>query len=819
MTATTISFRSDVDTRSHDVISTAREALASFEDIVYHFDAPAEPGLPGRFAPLPSGILHGELGDYLEGNFPDGLFAHQAEAIRRILSGENLVVSTSTSSGKSLIFKLPVLQAMLEDPDATGLFLYPQKALTADQLLSLESIVQRVPTLARRLESQPRLISRYDSSVPTEDRQAIRQSARILATNPDMLHLGILQYHAENWGQFFKNLRYVIVDECHEYRGIFGANVAYVLRRLRQVCQLHGADPRFIAASATAHGANEHLEKMLGLPFGEVGQEGDGSRRGPKKYWIVGRKDRHHYDTGREIGLALAERGLSVLVFCPSRVVAERMFDRTCRGKESTRDYIRVYRSGISSGEREKIEQGLRDRSVRLVFATNALELGIDIGSLDAVVCVGLPQNMMSFWQRAGRVGRGRKTGAVIVVPADSPIDSYYADHPEELFRRENESLALPLDNGHVVKHHYACAIVEAGGGEEGLAMEALGSPFERIGAARANGELDDHLFYSSDPHPLLNIRCMGSENFTLELDGENIGHIDEVHLLREAPSNAIYRHNGVAYRVRSILRRERVVKLVEEHSHNETRVTVRKTVKVRRLARRKRFGSVVVAEADLDIREFLCSIVERNAAGEIRHTQPGSSGMRPVRLPTVGTLLKVEKPLWPHIVSELGGECAAKSAIESASRVLGDLFPVVSGPCDRRDYAVESEIQESGAVIYLHDTAYGGADLTTHASERIRELVHKGIERIRSCTCADDAGCLRCVQNRDVDRKSSKADTLYVLGLIERALIEESPIMQEDAEETGNREEDERVCCPECRSSVPVGKFCFECGAKFGAS
>ena len=331
------------------------------------------------------------------------------------------MVATRTSSGKSLIYSIPVFQRLLTKPDSTALFLFPQKALANDQLQGLIKAADDLPLLAQRRAANPYLIARYDGATPKDERPRVREHVQILLTNPDMLHYAILAYPA-NWERFLSRLRFVVVDECHEYRGIFGTNVSYLFRRLRSICQRNRRSPTFIATSATIQSPQEHMERLTGLPFTCVGQDQDGSSQGTRKFWMV-RSCEHPYDAGRKVTLALAEAGLTVLTFCLSRTAAEGMMARSGReNKDAEPPFIRVYRAGLTPAEREEIERGLRDRTVRAVFSTSALELGIDIGAIDVVACVGLPTTMMSLRQRAGRAGRAGKEGAVILIPAKRPL-------------------------------------------------------------------------------------------------------------------------------------------------------------------------------------------------------------------------------------------------------------------------------------------------------------------------------------------------------------------------------------------------------------
>jgi len=801
---------------SESVIARITTVLSEQGDITVHHDPPATGPTAGHFLPVSDIDLHDDLRHLLEHEFPDGFFQHQALAIRQILSRNNTVVATQTSSGKSLIYSAPVFDALLRDRDATALFIYPQKALANDQFSKLKETALQLDAISKRIASRPHLISRYDGSTPQGVRNDVRDQVQVALTNPDMLHIGILQHHDPKWARFFAHLRYAIIDECHEYRGIFGTNVAYILRRLRQICEIHGSNPTFVATSATIRDPREHLEKLTGLPFHEVGPDKDGSIQGRKKFWMLSGHD-HFYDLGRKIALSLAKKGLSVLAFCPSRLAAERMMARVLSSKDDELPFVKVYRAGLSAQEREAIEAGLRDKSVRLVFSTSALELGIDIGALDVVVCVGVPSSMMSLWQRAGRVARAGKEGGIILVPADTPIDSYYADHPDELFAKENEPLALNLSNRRVVYCHYACAVSEVGGVDDRLHLGALGDSIKTVAELRASGSLDDDIFYRSDPHSEVNIRSMGEGSYSLECGSEKIGEIDDFHLLREAYRNAIYRHGGVGYRVKDVIKGKKIVRLDREYSWNETSPFIQKQIRLKRRNSVADYPDLTIATVDIDVTEFIVAVAEKDRSGNVIQQWQGSAGMPAHTLPTVATQVLIRKSLWDDAVAAVGPRQAA-SALTSCERLLSSLFPTVSGPCDIQDFSSFSEVLKDGnAVIYLYDSVYDGVDLTTGAFDKIQVLIEKALERLKTCDCKEDSGCFRCIANPRIDEPASKDATTKLLQMIhDEMAVGEPKVTERSSDAAATLAPDAIATCPACNSNITKGdRFCKNCGHK----
>jgi DEAD/DEAH box helicase domain-containing protein len=796
------------------VIDSVTEVLRSLDGTKIFFDPPVDGPRAGKYADNSLSSLHSSLHGLVSQIAPSGLYSHQHEAIECSMAGNNTVVATRTSSGKSLIFSLPALNNLCHDPNSTALFLYPQKALANDQLGKLTTSLQQVPELAELQRQKQHLVSRYDSSVPDDVRRLIREQVQLLLTNPDMLHIGILQHHARHWSRFFKNLKLVAIDECHEYRGIFGTNVSYILRRLRQICEIHGSNPRFIATSATITDPKAHLHELVGCDFELIDSKRDGSRQGRRKFWMVG-GDQHHYDYGRKLAIALAEKGLRVLVFCPSRIAAERMLSRMRKTSGELADYVAVYRSGLRSEERESIEAQLRDGTKKLVFSTSALELGIDIGGLDVVICLGLPNSMMSLWQRAGRVARGGREGAIILIPGDSPLDAYYARRPQELFNRENETLALNLANERVACQHYACAVEETGRGEGALALPILGSTIRTIQDLRDAGKLTRTEFYCSDPHNEISIRNTGEANYQLACDNDHVGEIGSFHLLREAPRGAIYRHNGMTYRVLDVIKGKKIVRLRPERTRNETISLVRKKIRQKSPLAIRQFENATLALARIDVTEFLQSITEKDAAGKTVRNIPGT-GMPTHYLPTEGVALTLSSKLVASLESEM--TTRFEDALGSIERLMANLFPIVSGPCDSQDFSSGIERTNAGDhVLYLYDNVYDGVNLTSIAFDSMPSLLMKVEDRITTCDCQDDSGCVCCIADPSRNVPSSKKDTLLVIKHLLDIFNNENPSTKFFSNfGKGIESTVTEIECLGCQSFMPAtARFCSNCGHK----
>ena len=420
------------------------------------------PVKPGRYARYPTG-LDPSLEEALRQRGIERLYSHQALAVEAALRGENVVVVTPTASGKTMGYNLPVLNTLLANPGSRALYLFPTKALAQDQVAELGAMGQ---ALGLRLEA-----STYDGDTPRQARPKIRKTAQIVISNPDMLHAGILPHHTR-WARFFQGLRYVVLDEIHSYRGVFGSHVANVLRRLKRICAFYRAEPQFICCSATIANPVQLAERLVEAPFSLVGQDQDGSPQGQKHFLlynppIVDRKLGIRRNPVSDVRL-LAERflqaGVQTIVFAPARLKVELLLTYLRDSAEKagmSPDKIQGYRGGYLPSERREIERGLRERQVLGVVATNALELGINIGHLDACVMTGYPGTIASTWQQAGRAGRRAGMSAAVLVAGSSPLDQYMINHPEYFFGRSPEQALLNPDNLVIAVNHLRCAAFE----------------------------------------------------------------------------------------------------------------------------------------------------------------------------------------------------------------------------------------------------------------------------------------------------------------------------------------------------------------------
>ncbi|HNS50152.1 MAG TPA: DEAD/DEAH box helicase [Anaerolineae bacterium] len=536
------------------------DADAQFSQRITHWGHLA--ARPARYVETPPGI-DPRLVEALRRRGIVRLYTHQALAAEVVLRGENAVVVTPTASGKTLCYNLPVLGRLLAEPGARALYLFPAKALAQDQLSELQGIARELPPSALG----PLPFAVYDGDTRQGDRAAIRTSARVVISNPDMLHAGILPHHTR-WMPFFQGLRYVVLDEIHTYRGVFGSHVANVLRRLKRICSFYGAAPRFICSSATIANPQALAEKLAEEPFTQVGRDDDGSPSGEKHLLfynppIVDRDlgiRRSAVDDARILAERLLEVGVQTIVFAQSRLVTELLvtYLRDAARREGLpQERVQGYRGGYLSSERRQIERGLREQQVLSVVATNALELGINIGGMDACIMAGYPGTIASTWQQSGRAGRRAGTSLALLVAGASPLDQYIVSHPDYFFGRSPEQALLNPDNLAIAVNHVRCASFELPF-EEGESLGRFPHTQEVLTFLEEEGILRhsrERWHWTGETYPAegISLRTAEMDNFVVvdsSRGGTVIGMVDRPgvpHLLYEG---AVYLHGGESYLV-----------------------------------------------------------------------------------------------------------------------------------------------------------------------------------------------------------------------------------------------------------------------------
>jgi DEAD/DEAH box helicase domain-containing protein len=521
------------------------------------------PARAGSYAPFPSGVEE-RLRDALRSRGIEQLYTHQAEAVEHALSRRNVVITTPTASGKTLCYNAPVLSAILRDPSARALYLFPTKALAQDQLAELHELA----TVLSSAESSVGVFT-YDGDTPQDARRAIRGRAHIVLTNPDMIHSGILPHHPR-WAKLFESLRFVVIDELHAYRGVFGSHLTNVLRRLRRICAHYGSNPTFICSSATIANPRELAESLVEQPFELVSE--NGAPRGEKFFLfvnppVVNRQlgiRRSYLSETRRVAGEFLKRGLQSIVFAQSRLSTEILttyLKDDFEGPPGTREQIRGYRGGYLPQRRREIEKGLREGSVRAVISTNALELGIDIGALDVCVMAGYPGTIAATWQRAGRAGRRSGRSAAVLVASSAPLDQFVVRHPSYFFDAPPEHALINPDNLHILVDHVKCGAFELPfttsetygrhDVQEVLGILAESGLVHRTGDDAEQGQWQ----WTSESYPAdaVSLRSISSDNFVVVDTTEAADVIAETSFTSGPATlheKAIYLLEGVLYQV-----------------------------------------------------------------------------------------------------------------------------------------------------------------------------------------------------------------------------------------------------------------------------
>ncbi|PZA08371.1 MULTISPECIES: DEAD/DEAH box helicase [unclassified Meiothermus] len=668
-------------------------------------------------------------------------YAHQVEAFADIQSGRNLVAATSTASGKSLIFQVPVLKAALEGKSA--ILLYPTKALAHDQLARLQQ-------MAAKLELEGTIFP-YDGDTPDKQRRLAREKGRVILTNPDMLHFGLLPLHPE-WAGFLGQLRYLVIDELHAYRGVFGTHVALILRRLLRLARHYGASPQIIAASATIANPAEHGENLTGEGFAQVSAALAKAER-EFVVWVpkaLDKKGQVRRSANLEAALLAryaAEAGLRALVFANSRRTAE-LVARYAGVPE-----VRPYRAGYTAAERRRLEASLRAGETKVLVSTSALELGVDIGELDMVVLLGYPGSLSAFWQRAGRAGRGNRRALVVWIPREDPLDEYYLERPELLLAGSAESAVADPENPVLYPLHLHCAAREL----PIHPTEAIYHPLLSAGLVQKGERL-----YSPkrSPHRELTLRGMGY-TFTLkDAQGRVLGTLDERQAYWEAHPGAVYLHAGESYLVRNLdLERREIVLLpgLEEYytqPRAETNLDALEGYEV--------LPGVWVGKVNL--RERVTGYVKKRFVSE--------TVLEEVALVMPELSFQTEA-VWFHPNGEAPGlaEVLLPGAIHALEHAMIGLLPLfvlaeradvggVSYPFYPRPLP-----SEGGATIFIYDGYPGGVGYAKAAARQFPRWIQATRDLLRSCPCEGERGCPRCTMspkcgngNQPLDKKSALA-------------------------------------------------------------
>jgi DEAD/DEAH box helicase domain-containing protein len=733
-----------------------------FSDQLQHAEALER--RPASFAEVAGG-LHESVKRSLEADGIEQLYAHQATAIDLVHAGKNVVIVTGTASGKTLCYNVPVLEAYLEEPLTTALFLYPTKALTQDQLRGIARFHD--PDTGAAF-----LAGTYDGDTPQNLRRKLRDAGNFVLTNPDMLHAGILPNHAR-WSRFFSHLRFVIIDEVHAYRGVFGSHLANVIRRLRRICAHYGSAPQFICSSATIANPREHAQRIAGCEMELV--TNDGAPRGPKHFilwnppkietaakgqdgdWRSGGDRRSPLWEATHLMATLVREGIQTIAFTRTRLASELIF-KNCRDllrPESRRlaDSIRAYRGGYLPEERRAIERQLVSREILGVASTNALELGIDIGSLEACIIVGYPGTIASLWQQAGRAGRGQDAALVILVGQNSPIDQFLMSHCRYLFDQSPEQAIVDPDNPHIAIDHIRCGAHELPltDDEKALFGEYSEVVLDLLEEDQALKRIDGRWFWAQSGYPAgdVNLRNIAGAVYTIqdESDGKRvIGTMDEMSAFSQLHTHAVYIHAGETYFVNQ-LDIEQKIAFVEKQELDyytqavqTSRIRVDEPEALDETLSQGQLNAALLGFGDVTVTTNIPLF------RKIRFHSRDSLGFEKLELPPQAL---------ETVAMWLAPSDEAVELLRSNGLIVGEgLIGIANVMAETAQLFVMCDAQDIGTVVdaaclgrdalFIHDRYPGGMGYARRCLESAREILQTVQTVVRECSCED--GCPSCV-------------------------------------------------------------------------
>ena len=719
------------------------------KNVVARFDLD---GSAATMSPLPR-HLHPDLASALDGEGMQELYSHQVLGLQEMEASRDIFICTPTASGKSLVYQLRAIDSWLKDPESVSLFVYPYKALAQDQL-------GKISELAGRLGFGGFVPEIYDGDTPQSRRRKIQgKLPPVLLTNPDMLHSAFLAY-AENWGHLFKRLRLVVLDEAHVYRGVFGSHVHHLLWRLDRVLSGAGSSPRWVATSATVSDGGGFFKRLTGREAVEIGASGAPS---PARRLYLLSCDGSPYTLACELMDRLLDCGARTLAFTKARRVTELVYSWLCKRNREYRHTVSSYRAGFLPSERRKIEQGFFSGQLKGVVSTSAMEVGIDVGGLDACIMVGYPGSLISLYQRVGRVGRGGREADIFLVTMPDALDQYFVRHPESLLGRPIEEMVLDPENRTITSSHLVCAArelpIEDGSIPQGShrreALEAL----DRAGELVLDAEGVRWHTLRRNPHREMGLRSIGESYEIVGESGKAIGSIDGARVFRECHVGAIYLHQGTTYQVVALSQKDRKVTVRPENSDHYTEVRSSKETEILSEIAAKPSGACEVHLGRLKVTETLNSYVLKNfGGGEVIAEYPLDAP--PIIFETVGFWVVIP-PAAVGQLSEMG--LHTMGGIHAIEHAMIGMFPLLA-MADRWDlggisYTLHPQVG-SGAV-FIYDAYSGGIGLSEKGYSRVDELLRATWSLVKDCEC--EAGCPGCIQspkcgngNRPLDKDAA---------------------------------------------------------------
>lgn len=684
------------------------------------------------------------------------LYKHQIEVLENLKKGLNVIITSSTASGKTLSFNIPVVSHLLNSQRDTALYLYPTKALAQDQLEKL-----------KELTSIP--VGTYDGDTPQDERNYLRKNGRIIIANPDILHIGFLPNHGI-WARFLSNLKFIVIDEAHYYSGVLGSHFAMILRRLRRILSSYGSFPQFILSSATLDNPLEFSFKLVGEQFALV----QGPSNPPKKKYfvifnpaLINEEANIRKSTISEAVWVIEElikNNQKVIVFEKSRKGVE-LLTKTLRERIGSTYEISPYRAGYTKELRKKIEKSIKAGEIECVVSTNALELGLDIGELDATVIVGYPGSISSLHQQSGRSGRTKESVSIFIT-SSNPLDQYFTKDPDYLFAGKFGSLNIDLENPYILKAHLLCAAYELPLNKD-IDVEYFGQI--SIGIINELGSLGlllqrgDRYFINSNksPAPQINIRSSGEENIKL-VDVETnevLERISKNRALEEAFPQAVYLHLGETYVVNKMDLENKTIFLKRSNVDYYTDSLALETIWIDRVLKEKKFNRTSVYFGEVIVEEVIRGFVKKQLFTDRK------IGTEPLELPKIEFKTKA---FWftinEDIVSKINKVDDLLGSIHAAEHSLVGILPLIV-QCDRNDVGGVSHPlhpDTNMTTIFLYDGVEGGIGITEKAYDRIEDVIASALKSIATCPCKD--GCPSCIfspkcgnENKPLSKKGAQ--------------------------------------------------------------
>lgn len=707
------------------------------------------PARPACYSSIPES-LHPKLVNGLKSRGINSLYTHQRQAIEAVLGGKNVCVVTPTASGKTLCYNLPVLNEIIANPNARALYLFPTKALSQDQVNELNSFVEG---LELKIGTYT-----FDGDTPQSARKAVRSAGHIVVTNPDMLHAGILPHHTI-WIRLFENLKYVVIDELHHYRGVFGSHLANVIRRLKRICAFYGSDPQFICCSATIANPKEMAESIIEKPVELIDKNGAPSG---ERHFLFYNPPVVNADLGirksavkevSRLATYFLSKNIQSIIFARSRLRVEILttyLKEAIRKLGKSHHLVKGYRGGYLPSERRAIEKGLRDGTIMAVVSTNALELGIDIGALDVCIQTGYAGSIASTWQQAGRAGRRSKVSLVILVATSSPLDQYIIRNPEYFFQQAPETATVDPNNLIIASSHIKCASFElpfVDGESFGLDAASTTEILEYLAEHRVLRHVKNKWHWSAETYPAeeISLRTAAPGNVVI-LDttdnGRVIGEIDIFAAPVEVYQNAIYIHQSVQYTIDELDLDDRkaYARPVETDYYTDAQIKV--DLKVIEVFRQEPVGAVEKNCGELSV-TWLPTMFKK-----IKFGTHDNVGWGEIHLPesTMHTTA-----YWLEYPEDCGeqfglGQEELGAALNSFASTLRQVAPVhvLCDPTDIRAHANLRSPFSAKPSVYLYETYPGGVGFSDKLYTQHQQLVEAAISLLTECAC--EHGCPSCV-------------------------------------------------------------------------